>query len=215
MAVIQGRLDLMPDGKVAVEPSSLLPLEDEVLRLTRMVADLRNLSLAEVGGPSLHVTRVALGELLDTLVVDVEPAAAAKEIALNTNIPDNLPAVEGDGDRLRQVFFNLLANAIQYTNPEGRVTLEAWPGDDGRVHVQICDTGPGIAPEDLPHIFNRFYRVEKSRSRTTGGNGLGLAIVQSLVELHGGKVAAENRLGEGACFTVTLPDPHASPELHP
>ncbi len=204
LAVLQGRLDLMQDGKVPIDAESLLPLEDEVIRLTRIVGDLRDLSLAEVGGLSLHMTRVDLRTLLETLAANLEPVAAAKSIVLTTEIAPDLPPVWGDQDRLRQVMFNLLANALQYTEQDGRVSIQAWH-ERGEAHVRVCDTGPGIAPEDLPHVFDRFYRADKSRSRSTGGSGLGLAIVRSLVELHGGKVRVQSAPGEGSCFTVSLP----------
>lgn len=204
LAVMKGRLDLMQEGKVPVDDEALLPLQDEVIRLTRLVGDLRDLSLAEVGGLSLHLAPLDLGALLDTLLVNLEPVASAKEIRLTADVAPDLPPVLADPDRIRQVLVNLLSNALQYTPEGGAVTVTA-SGGEAHVKVAIADTGPGIAPEDLPHVFNRFYRADKSRSRATGGSGLGLAIVRSLVELHQGHVAVESTLGQGTCFTVTLP----------
>jgi two-component system, OmpR family, sensor histidine kinase BaeS len=204
LAVMKGRLELMQDGKVALEPEALLPLQDEVIRLTRLVGDLRDLSLAEVGGLSLSLAPVSLGELLETLMANLEPVAAAKGISLTAAAAPGLPAVQADPDRLRQVLVNLLANALQYTPAGGSVAVTASSSSEG-VAVRISDTGPGIAPEELPHIFDRFYRADKSRSRATGGSGLGLAIVRSLVELHGGRVTVESEPGKGTCFTILLP----------
>lgn len=204
LAVLQGRLELMQDGLVPLNQEALLPLQDEVIRLTRLVGDLRDLSLAEVGGLSLQLKSVDAGALLETLLGNLEAVAAAREIRLRAEVAPDLPPVQADPDRIRQVFVNLLSNALQYTAPGGEVTLRAWHRG-GQVHLRFCDTGPGIAPTDLPHIFDRFYRADKSRTRATGGSGLGLAIVRSLVELHHGTVTVDSQLGAGTCFTVVLP----------
>lgn len=204
LAVLQGRLDLMQDGAVPLDHASLLPLQDEVIRLTRLVGDLRDLSLAEVGRLSLHMGPVDVGGLLGGLFVNLEPVAVARSVNLRVEAAPDLPAVQADGDRLRQVFVNLIANALQYTPAGGSVRVEARP-DAGSLRVAVCDSGPGIPAEDLPHLFDRFYRADKSRTRATGGSGLGLAIVRSLVELHGGRVSVESREGQGSCFTVLLP----------
>ena len=206
LAVMQGHLDLMQDGKVPLEPEALLPIQDEVIRLRRLVGDLRDLSLAEVGALTLHPADVDLAALLHSLVGNMEPVATARDVQLHADIAADLPPVQADADRLRQVFVNLLSNALRYTPSGGRVTLRAWR-DAGHLHVQIRDTGPGIAPADLPHVFDRFYRADKSRSRETGGSGLGLAIVRSLVEAHHGKVEVESEPGRGTCFTVTIASP--------
>lgn len=204
LAVLQGRLELMQDGLVPLEPEALLPLQDEVIRMTRLVGDLRDLSLAEVGGLSLHLTPVDVGALLGALLSNLEAVAAARQIRLTAAVPPDLPPVQADPDRIRQVFLNLLANALQYTPEGGEVQVRAWR-EGKELRVRICDTGPGIAPEDLPHIFDRFFRADRSRTRATGGTGLGLAIVRSLLELHGGRVSVESRPGAGTCFTVALP----------
>ena len=205
LAVLKGRLDLMQDGKVPLEQEALLPLQDEVIRLTRLVGDLRDLSLAEVGGLSLHLTRVDLRELLTGLVSNLEAVAEGKAIQLTAEISDDLPPIQADPDRIRQVFVNLLSNALQYTPEGGRVGLIAQRTAGGQIRVSVTDTGPGIPPEDLPLIFDRFYRSDKSRSRATGGSGLGLAIVRSLVELHRGRVEVRSQVGIGTTFLVFLP----------
>ncbi len=204
LAVLKGRLELMQDGKVPIDQEALLPLQDEVIRLTRLVGDLRDLSLAEVGGLSIKPVELRIAELLETLIGHLEPVAEAKEIQLVGEIPASLPVIMADPDRLRQVFINLISNALHHTPEGGRVQVTAWH-DQTRVHVRVCDTGPGIPEEDIPHIFDRFYRPDKSRTRATGGSGLGLAIVRSLVELHHGKVQVESSGGQGICFVVKIP----------
>ena len=208
LAVLQGRLELMQDGIVPVTPEAMVPLQDGVIRLTRLVGDLRDLSLAEVGGLSLHLSPQAIGPLLADLLDNLEPVAAAKEIALTAEIAPDLPLMPADADRIRQVFVNLLSNALQFTPAGGKVQVRAWR-EPGELRVQVADTGPGIAPEDLPHIFDRFFRGDRSRSRATGGSGLGLAIVRNLVELHHGRISVESQPGRGSCFTVVLPLPAA------
>ncbi|MGE5672660.1 MAG: sensor histidine kinase [Mycobacterium leprae] len=209
LTVLQGRLDLMAEGKVPLEQEALLPLEDEVIRLTRLVGDLRDLSLAEVGGLSLHRSAVDLGGLLRSVLTNLEPVAADRSIRLTADLAPDLPPVVADADRIRQVLVNLLANALQYTPAGGQVTVTGRVADApaGGVQIQVTDTGSGISPEDLPHVFDRFYRSDRSRTRATGGSGLGLAIVRSLVELHGGSVTVTSQLGQGSCFTVWLPGP--------
>jgi signal transduction histidine kinase len=204
LAVMQGRLELMQDGRVDLEPEALLPLEDEVIRMTRLVGDLRDLSLAEVGGLSLNLTTIDVGALLERLLVNLEPVAEAKAITLTANAAPDLPPITADADRIRQVLLNLIANALQYTEEGGKVTVDAVRDGDS-VRIAVADTGPGISPEDLLHVFDRFYRADKSRSRATGGSGLGLAIVRSLVELHKGQISVRSQPGEGTCFTVILP----------
>lgn len=204
LTLLQGRLDLMQEGRVPIDAAALLPLEDEVLRLTRLVGDLRDLSLAEVGGLALQRQPVDIGGLVSSLLGAMEPLAEEKGISLTGEVAPDLPAVLADPGRMRQVLANLFLNALQYTEPGGRVAVQVKT-EGGSVQIQVCDTGRGIPEEDLLHIFDRFYRVEKSRSRESGGTGLGLAIVRSLVELHGGRVTAQSREGEGSCFTVMLP----------
>lgn len=204
LTLLQGRLDLMQEGRVPIDAAALLPLEDEVLRLTRLVGDLRDLSLTEVGGLTLHKQPLDIGALVKSLLDTMEPMAQEKGITLKGEIAPGLPAVQADPDRMQQVLANLFLNALQYTEPGGQVSVQAQV-EAGAVQVQICDTGRGIPEEELAHIFDRFYRVEKSRSRESGGSGLGLAIVRSLVELHGGRVAVRSKVGEGSCFAVSLP----------
>lgn len=204
LAVLKGRLDMMQDGVAPLDQEQLLHLQDAVIALTRLVGDVRDLSLAEVDRLSLNMAPADLTRLVTDVLENMEPVAADRGIALATELAPALPPVTADADRLRQVLVNLLANALHYTPGGGRVTVRTWAEQDS-VHVAVSDTGPGIAPEDLPHIFDRFYRADRARTRSSGGSGLGLAIVRSLVTLHGGTVGAESTPGSGTCITVTLP----------
>jgi two-component system, OmpR family, sensor histidine kinase BaeS len=204
LAVLQGRLDLLLDGKEEPSLEALMPFQEEVTRMTRLVGDLRDLSLAEVGQLSLRVAKVDVGAQVASLVANLEPVAEAKEIGLTSDMAEDLPVIPGDPDRIRQVILNLLTNALQYTPAGGNVAVRAW-AEDGWLRLQVSDTGPGIDPADLPRIFDRFYRGDKSRARATGGSGLGLAIVRSLTELHGGRVEVESNPGSGTTFVVHLP----------
>lgn len=204
LAVLQGRLELMQEGRAPIDQEALLPLQDEVIRLSRLVGDLRDLSLAEVGALSLHLTRLDLKDVLESLYVNMEPVAADKGVQLTLQVDPALPAVEGDPDRMRQVLVNILANALHHTPASGRVAVGARRVGNA-VHVHVRDTGPGISPEDLKQIFDRFYRADQSRSRSTGGSGLGLAIVRSLVEMHRGRVTAQSKVGAGTEITIILP----------
>ena len=129
-------------------------------------------------------------------------AVARRAASVSIEIPDELPLGLGESDKIRQVLTNLMDNALKFTPSEGEIALSALP-DEGSVTTRVSNTGDGIAQEHLPHLFERFYKVD--RSRRDGGTGLGLAIVKHIVLAHGGEVDVESRLGEGAVFTFTLP----------
>jgi two-component system phosphate regulon sensor histidine kinase PhoR len=136
----------------------------------------------------------------------MEPAIKEKRLTLSFDLPASLPRVRADRMRLRQVVAVLLDNAIKYTSQGGRVTVRAFPSEDQKmVTVQVEDTGMGILSTDLPRVFERFYRVDKSRTRQTGGYGLGLAIARHIVEIHGGRIWAESEVGRGSTFSFTMP----------
>lgn len=204
LAVLKGRLDMMQDGVVPLTPEQVLRLQDQVISLTRLVGDLRDLSLADVGQLPLHLAPVDLGGLVQDLSENMEPVAADREIRLHTEVAPGMPRLRADSDRIRQVLLNLLTNALQHTPAGGRVDLQVW-AEGAHAMVRVTDTGPGIAPDDLPRIFDRFYRSGRTGARAVGGSGLGLAIVRSLVALHGGTVEAESAQGQGSRFTVALP----------
>jgi signal transduction histidine kinase/CheY-like chemotaxis protein len=174
----------------------------------QIIEDILDVSRVITGKLQLHIGPVRLDSVVDAAVDAVRPALQAKEIRVHTSVPENLFLIQGDSDRLRQVVWNLLSNAAKFTPAGGRVGI-AVTQEEGRVRVVIEDSGPGIDPQFLPHVFERFRQADGSTTRTHGGLGLGLAIVRHLVELHGGSISAENRSNgqSGAIFTVTLPLP--------
>ena len=178
-------------------------IEREVRRLTGLTSNLLLLSRLESGVP-LRLEPTNIGAVAEEAVAGLLRVAQAKGIELSIQSPLRLPRIRADRDRIKQVFINLLDNAVKYC-PEGskvRVRLET----DGKgIIVQVADNGPGIPPEDLPHIFEKMYRVEKESTRAVEGSGLGLSIVKRIVELHGGRIAVESAVGKGATFSVRLP----------
>jgi len=151
-----------------------------------------------------------ISDLLDAVVEQIQPLADAKGLLLETTMEPGL-VIQGDPDHLIRLFLNLLDNAIKYTPPGGQITLRAGKEGTG-VWVALSDTGPGIPAEHLPHVFERFYRVEKARSRESGGAGLGLAIAYEIARWHGGTIEAQSEPGHGTIFTVHLP--FRPPEAH-
>ncbi|MEI2612725.1 MAG: ATP-binding protein [Candidatus Promineifilaceae bacterium] len=204
LSLILGHAEAMQDGILPPTPDTLAIIHDEARRLNRLVDDLRTLSLADAGELTLLVRPVASQELLTNAAASFRPQAQQKQVELRTEIAPDLPEVQVDPDRMAQVLTNLLANALRYTPERGRVTLRALLHADG-VEWQVQDNGPGIAVEEVPHLFDRFYRGDKSRHRAEGGSGLGLAIVRSLVEAHKGRVWVDGRSGEGAIFHLVVP----------
>lgn len=176
----------------------------EVERLTRLVNELLNLSRIESGAIKLQLEEVDLSELIEAAVESFGGQAEEKRVRINVDVPQQLPHVRADADRVYQVLVNLLSNALRFNRPEGEILVSVKQGN-GFVKVGVKDTGPGIPAAQLPRIWERFHRADSSRARQEGGTGLGLAIVRSLVEAHGGKVSAESELGKGSTFSFTLP----------
>lgn len=201
---IQGYLEAVRDGVVEADPALIGSLHEESLILSRLVEDLQELQLAEAGQLKIERGPARISEIVGRVRRSLNQTAEAKEITIGTDIPGDLPAVQVDSARIGQVLRNLLENAITHTPAGGEVRITASAAN-GEIEVKVADTGVGIAPDHLPHIFDRFYRADASRARSTGGAGLGLAIVRQLVELHGGRVWAESTPGEGATFFFTLP----------
>jgi len=224
---IRGYLEALQDGVVEPERHIIDSLHEEAMLLNHLVDDLQELSLAEAGQLRLERQPVALADIVDRAVEAVRLRAEAKGVTLQVDLPEDL-LVEVDPQRVGQVLRNLLENALAHTPPDGKIALSAHetcpePSDalslsrgrraDQWVEVSVRDTGSGIAAEDLPYVFERFYRVDKSRSRATGGAGLGLAIARSLVEAHGGRIWVESTEGEGSTFTFALPISVSSQEI--
>jgi two-component system sensor histidine kinase BaeS len=209
LAGLQAGLEELRDGLARPEPARLAGLHDQALRLGRVVDDLSELAAAESAALSLHLAVADLAALVRSTVATQEPTLRAAGLAVATDLPDPVP-VRVDADRIHQAVVNLLANAARYCRPGDRVSLRV-SASDGVGVVEVADTGPGIPPDELPHVFQRLWRG--SGSRTVAGAGIGLAVVRELVAAHGGTVAADSTPGAGARFTIRLP--LASPsDLH-
>lgn len=175
-------------------------------RLNALVEDVLSLARLESPGADLDLSEVDLAELLHSIMRDWEKRFAAKELKSHLNFPGNLPLLQADENRLQEVIYNLLDNAVKYSRPGGTVFLRAeFEGD--RVRISVADQGVGIPEADLPRIFERFYRADKARSRELGGTGLGLSIVKHIVQRHGGTVEATSEPGKGTTISVLLPVP--------
>ncbi|MEM7115817.1 MAG: ATP-binding protein [Chloroflexota bacterium] len=201
---IRGYLEAVQDGVLEPDTDTINSLHEESLLLNRLIADLQELSLAEAGQLKLYPAACDMAALVNQTVQSVQLSAAEKEIALVVELPDKMPDVQGDGERILQILRNLLRNGVAYTPHGGeiRTTAVIHPTE---LEISISDTGHGIAPEHLPHLFDRFYRADKSRNRSTGGTGLGLAITKALLELQNGRIWVNSTLGQGTTFTFTLP----------
>ncbi len=199
---VLARVEAAQDGVLEDEAANLSAMHDEALRLARLLDDLSALAEAERPGLLLETEPVDLAAVAAAQTAAFAAAFADKGIELASDVR---PAVvDGDPRRLEQVAVNLLSNALRYTDAGGSVLVTAGPDGD-RAELEVRDTGIGIAPEDLPRVFTRFWRGEKSRSRETGGAGIGLSIVKELVQAHGGEVTVESVPGEGSVFRVSLP----------
>lgn len=203
LAVLQGHLESMLDGVEEPAPDKLFSMQEEVMRLTRLVGDLRDLSLAQVHRLELHLQPVDLDEKVERAADMLEPLLEEKKLRFVKELAPGLPVRQLDPDRLNQILYNLITNAIRYTHPGTLILLKTEPAGD-RVRLTIADEGPGIAPEDLPHVFEQFYRGDKSRNRASGGSGIGLSLAKSFVEAQGGTITARNRKEGGAEFVVEL-----------
>jgi two-component system sensor histidine kinase BaeS len=201
---LKGYLEAINDGVVKSDKSTIRSLNEEASTLSRLIDDLQELSLADAGELKLITQPEDISRLIKETATALQSKAAAKDLKISADLPDGLPKVEIDSHRIRQVLHNLLENAVAHTGKKGRITVTARHDED-KLYVSITDTGEGIPAEDLPMIFERFYRVDKSRARATGGSGLGLTITKRLVEAHGGTINVESQPGQGSTFTFTLP----------
>ncbi|MEW5867078.1 MAG: two-component system histidine kinase PnpS, partial [Bacillota bacterium] len=204
---IKGFVDTLLDG--AMEDRETLHrflgiISREADRLAQIISDLLELSSLESKGSEIRKSPVALRSVVDAALGVIQDKAEARNIRIDVEIEPDFPRVPGDEDLLVQVFVNLLDNAVKYTQEGGSVKVSA-SRDDGTTRVDVSDTGIGIAPEHLPRVFERFYRIDKARSRQLGGTGLGLSIVKHIVERHGGTVSVSSTPGKGSTFSFTLP----------
>lgn len=204
LTIMQGRLEAIQDGVASLEMREIDRLHHQTRLLSRLVEDLRTLSLADAGRLTLERRPLDLCAVVQHTVAGFQGQAQDKGIKLQLRLPSPPLEVEADPDRLTQIISNLLHNAVAHTPAGGTITVEV-EARGKEVAVRVSDTGPGIPEEALPRVFDRFFRAEASRSRQSGGSGLGLAIVKALVELHGGMVEAKNRSSGGAEFRFLLP----------
>ncbi|MFU8796156.1 MAG: sensor histidine kinase [Dehalococcoidia bacterium] len=201
---IQGYLEAIRDGVVEPDAATVRSLNEEISLLSRLVDELQELSLAEAGELKLVFQTEDMVNLIKQAVSSWQPQLTAKGMTLSLDLPDELPPVKVDWQRISQVLHKLLENAVSHTGRGGAIAVSAVR-KGGWVEVGVTDTGEGIPAADLPNIFERFYRVDRSRARATGGSGLGLTIAKRLVEAHGGKIEVESKLGRGSRFSFTVP----------
>jgi len=201
---IRGYLEAICDGIKKPDTDTIRSLDEEATLLSQLVDDLQALSLAEAGELKLNCQAEDIIRLIKQAVAIKQTQAIVKGVSISTEVSQKLPLVNVDSRRIGQVLHNLLENAIAHTEKSGSIVVTAQKQDNW-VKISVTDTGEGIPAEDLPSIFERFYRVDKSRARATGGSGLGLTIAKRLVEAHGGKIEAQSELGKGSCFSFTLP----------
>lgn len=204
ITAIRAHLENILDGVESTEPATLAVMLAQVERLGRLVDQLLELSRLESGEVSIRPERLELRPLVDRLFSEFAVAIPGRRLALENDVPDDLPPALADVERIHQVLFNLVDNAIRFTPDGGTVRISAGVADDA-VQVAVADTGSGIETEHLPRLFERFYRVDHARARHDGGTGIGLAIARSVVEAHGGTIEAESVPGRGSVFRFDLP----------
>jgi two-component system sensor histidine kinase BaeS len=209
LAVLRGELEAVEDGVRAMSPQTIVSLQAEVSLLSKLIDDLHELSLADVGALTYRMARVDVGALLRQTAGMFQDRMARKSLGMQIELPADLPAIQGDAQRLTQLFTNLIENSMRYTDPNGMLQITAHAaGSD--VIIVLQDTAPGVPEDMLPRLFERFFRVESSRNRQHGGSGLGLAICQRIVEAHDGRIEAlPSDLG-GLQLRLTFP---ASPSV--
>ncbi len=208
LAILQGNLEGMIDDIIPTDKKILLSMADETVRMGRLIQDLRDLSLAEINELTLHKEAADINVMLERAVSMLQPLCDEKDLTVQLNLSRDLPSLVIDIDRINQVIYNLLNNAIRYIERGCAITVSTLAVTvDGKsyVQVQIADTGKGIAPKDLEHIFQYFYRSEQSRNRKSGGSGIGLALAQQFIRSHGGNIWADSTVGKGTTFTFILP----------
>jgi two-component system sensor histidine kinase BaeS len=205
LAVQRANLEALQDGVYPLTSENLAPVIEQNYLLTRLVEDLRTLALADAGQIELERTPTDLTSLVEHVIEHFRPQAGSQQVLLTLSPPTStIPQISADPIRLEQVLTNLLSNALRYTPSGGQIEL-SLASTNGSVRLSVHDSGPGIPQQALPYIFERFYRVDKSRTRAEGGTGLGLAIARQLARLHGGDLTATNHDSGGALFTLILP----------
>jgi signal transduction histidine kinase len=200
---LRGYLEAISDGVIKPDKKAIRSLYEEAAILSRLVNDLQELSLADAGEIKLNIQSEDISVLINDIMTGMQAKAATRGLTLSADLPAALPAVSIDAHRIKQVLLNLLENAVAHTEKGGKITVTAGRREK-MIYVSVADTGEGIPAEDLPLIFERFYRVDRSRTRKTGGRGLGLTIAKRLVEAHGGTIEVKSEPGQGSTFTFTI-----------
>jgi two-component system phosphate regulon sensor histidine kinase PhoR len=206
LSLIKGYIETLLDGAInnsEVASKFLETIDRNAERLRLLIEDLLTISELESGRVKLNLHQVALKTAVEKVLSDFRARAEAKQMKLLDEVPEL--HLQADADRLEQVMCNLIDNAIKYGRNRGTVIVSACSLQDGQVQISIQDDGPGIPPESLERVFERFYRVDKARSREQGGTGLGLSIVKHIIQSHGGRAWAKSQIGEGTTFYVTFP----------
>ena len=201
---IKGYIEAFQDKVLPADQENLSSIHEEIDRLVDLSSDLKDLNVAEMGALTLALEPVDLRNLLEKVTHSLHPLLQEKQLALNWDAPPETITMSGDGRLLTRLFYNLVHNAFRYSNIKGQITLSLTQTLD-YVEMKIKNTGPGIPKEDLPLIFERFYRSDKSRTRETGGTGIGLALVQQITTLHQGTITVHSKVGQETEFTVRLP----------
>ncbi|UCE00246.1 MAG: HAMP domain-containing protein [Chloroflexota bacterium] len=204
LTVIQSNLEAMIDGLISPEEHELVEVHGEVLRLIRLTDSLRFLSLADAGQLQVKKDKVDIGGLIESVLHHLAPSAQEQGILLEGDYRAGSISVIGDEDKLRQALINLVDNGIRYSPTDGRVVIRAEQTRD-TCHIHVTDNGPGIPPQDQPFIFERFWRGDQSRNRSTAGSGLGLAISKEIILLHGGSISVSSPQSGGTKFTISIP----------
>ncbi len=202
LSTLQGNIEALIDGIWQPDKNRFLSCHEEILRLTRLVSDLEKLARLENENSSVDKTAFDLKLLAEKTALSFEPLCLEKNIRMT--VSGTAQTVEADGDKMRQVLVNLISNSLKYTPEGGRIKVSI-AGEGGFASLTVEDNGIGIAQDDLPYIFGRFYRADRSRSSRSGGAGIGLAIAKAIVEMHGGWITVESEPGKGTKFTVSLP----------
>lgn len=203
VAIIKSHLEAFEDGVWEPTGERIKLTVEEIDRLSKMIAEIERLTSVESADNGISLESTDMSSLAEKAAATFDPLYRSKSVVLKREIESNV-MLAADAGRIRQAVENLLSNALRYTDKDGSVTLSLGRSE-GDVYIRVTDTGIGIPEKDLPYIFERFYRTDKSRTRSSGGIGIGLAITKAIVEAHRGSVKAESREGEGSTFTITLP----------
>ena len=204
LSVLHGYTEAMNEGKLDGNPEIYQVMHQQAQHLNYLIEDLRTLSLLDSGELSFQIQNIDPGPILEQILKAFQPIAREKDLTVHLELPKDLPRVNLDPDRLNQILGNLVSNAIQVLSSGGKIILSGEREKDSLI-LQVQDNGPGIQEEDLPHIFDRFYRADKTRKSDDGSSGLGLAIAKKLVEAQGGSISVESEIDQGTTFALHFP----------